>query len=71
MNHADCRPAPQPNLAPGGSAVFYTTPAAVAAELPLARREAAKHNLTIEPSEVIALPGKTGSRQFLRVVAPR
>ncbi len=58
-------------LAPGGSAVFYKTPPAVRAELPLAEREAGKHKLRIEVSEVLELPGGAGARQFVRVRAPR
>ncbi len=58
-------------LAPGGSAVFYKTPPAVRAELPLAEREAGKHKLAIEVSEVLELPGGAGTRQFVRVRAPR
>ena len=57
-------------LAPGGSAVFYKTPAAVAAELPLARREAGKHKLSIEVSPVIELPGGAGTRRFVRLARP-
>jgi len=57
-------------VAPGGSALFYKTPAGVAGELAGCRREARKHKLTIETSAVIDLPGGTGRRQFLRVQAP-
>lgn len=57
-------------IAPGGSAIFYKTPESMAAELPLARREAHKHGLTVESSEVVELPGGAGRRQFIRVIAP-
>ena len=56
-------------LAAGGSAILYKTPAAVAEELPLARREAAKHKLTVETSAVIDLPAGAGTRQFIRIRA--
>ena len=49
------------------SLVLYKTPDAVAAEMPPARREAAKHGLVVDVSDVIALPGSAGLRQFLRV----
>ena len=55
-------------LAAGGSAIFYKTPGTVATEMPLARREADKHKLTLETSEIIALPAGAGKRQFLRVL---
>lgn len=58
-------------LAPGGSAIFYKTPQAIAGELPLARREAAKHKLTVEMSQTIELPAGAGTRQFMRIVAPQ
>ncbi len=57
-------------IAPGGSAVFYKTPPAVASELPLARREAARHGLTIDVSDILDLPGGAGTRQFLIISAP-
>ena len=56
-------------IAPGGSAILYKTPQAVAAELPLARREAAKHGLALETSEVFSLPADAGKRQFIRILA--
>lgn len=56
-------------VAPGGSAIFYKTPAAVSAELALARREADKHGLVVEVSEVIDLPAGEGRRQFMRVTS--
>ena len=56
-------------LAAGGSAILYKTPAAVAEEFPLARREAAKHKLTVETSAVIDLPAGAGTRQFIRIRA--
>ena len=56
-------------MAPGGSAVFYKTPAAVASELPLARREAGRHNLTVQASRIVNLPAGAGRRQFLRIDA--
>jgi 16S rRNA G527 N7-methylase RsmG len=57
-------------LAPGGQAIFYKTPPSVAAELPLARREADKHGLTVSVSEVVELPLGAGKRQFIGVAAP-
>lgn len=57
-------------IAPGGSAFLYKTPDAVADEWPLATREAGKHGLALDTSEVIALPAGAGTRQFLRVRAP-
>ena len=57
-------------IAPGGSAFFYKTPRGVNAELPLARREAAKHKLAVETSQIVELPGGAGSRQFIRIIAP-
>jgi 16S rRNA (guanine527-N7)-methyltransferase len=56
-------------LASNGSLVLYKTPPAVADELPLARREADKHKLTIETSETITLPAEAGQRQFIRVLS--
>ncbi len=55
-------------LAPGGSIILYKTPAALAEELPLARREADKHGLTLETSAPIHLPANAGARRFLRVI---
>ncbi len=57
-------------LAPTGSLILYKTPTAVADELPLAQREANKHKLTLETSEIITLPSDTGERQFIRITAP-
>ena len=57
-------------IAPGGSAIFYKTPAAVGAEEALARREARKYKLTLATSEVIELPAGVGARQFIRIIAP-
>ncbi len=53
-----------------GSLILYKTPAAVAAELPLARRQADKHKLTVETSDPIALPAEAGMRQFIRALSP-
>ncbi len=50
-----------------GSMIFYKTPAAVIDELPLARREAAKHGLTVAVSKTISLPAGAGQRQFMIV----
>ncbi len=58
-------------LAPGGSMVLYKTPATVTEEMPLARRQADRHGLTIEASEELALPAGAGRRQFIRVSAPQ
>ena len=57
-------------IASGGSAILYKTPAAIADELPLARREADKYKMTVETSEIIALPADAGTRQFIRIIAP-
>lgn len=57
-------------IAPGGSAIFYKTPAALDAELRLAQREARKHKLALESSNVIELPAGAGKRQFIRIIAP-
>jgi len=56
-------------IAPGGSAILYKTPQSIAAELPLAEREARKHKLTLETSGIIDLPGEAGTRQFIKVTA--
>jgi len=56
-------------IAPGGSALFYKTPAAVAEELPAASREAGRRGLTVEASDIIDLPAGAGTRQFIRVAA--
>ncbi len=58
-------------IAPGGSAILYKTPGSVAAELAVAQRECGKHGLSLETSSVIELPTGTGSRQFIRAIAPR
>jgi 16S rRNA (guanine527-N7)-methyltransferase len=52
-------------MAPDGVLILYKTPQAVAAELPLAEREAAKYGLAVEVSGVIELPEEGGQRQFL------
>ena len=57
-------------LAPGGSLVLYKTPATVTREIPLARREAFKHGLSVEASDRVVLPGGAGTRQFLRITRP-
>ena len=57
-------------LAHNGSLILYKTPAAVAEELPLARREAGKYKMTVEISGEIALPASAGTRQFIRIIAP-
>jgi len=56
-------------LAPGGSAVFYKTPAAVVEEMPLAQPEARRHHLELMTSAVIELPCSAGKRQFIRLCA--
>jgi len=57
-------------IAPGGSAILYKTPAAIAEEWPLAAREAGKHKLALDLSDVVALPTDAGTRQLVRVRAP-
>jgi len=57
-------------LAPGGSAIFYKTPAGLTEEMPLARREAQRHHLDLATSAVIELPRSAGTRQFIRLYAP-
>jgi 16S rRNA (guanine527-N7)-methyltransferase len=49
----------------GAKVVFYKTPAAIAEELPAARREAAKLGLALRASDIIDLPADAGKRQFL------
>ncbi len=56
-------------LAPDSSLILYKTPTAIADELPLARREADKHKLTVETSDVISLPAEAGQRQFIRILS--
>ncbi len=50
---------------PGTRLIFYKTPAAVADELAVAQREAAKYKLQLDTSDVITLPGNAGERQFI------
>ncbi|MCG3180896.1 MAG: Ribosomal RNA small subunit methyltransferase G [Phycisphaerae bacterium] len=59
----DCRELLRPGV--GARIVHYKTPVAVAEEMPLARREADKFGFSLETSDVIALPGGAGERQFL------
>ena len=58
-------------IRPGGCCLFYKTPPAVEAELPLTQRDAAKHKLVVDTSPIIHLPGEAGTRQFVRVTAPQ
>jgi len=50
---------------PGAVLVHYKTPQAIEAERPLAEREAAKHGLAVEASQIFDLPDGGGTRQFL------
>lgn len=60
---ADCRRL----LAPAGRLILYKTPESVAEELPLARREAAKHGLSVATSPILDLPANAGKRQFISI----
>ncbi len=57
-------------VSPGGCMIFYKTPAAVQAELPLAQREARKHKLELTVSEIVELPADAGARQFILLRKP-
>jgi 16S rRNA (guanine527-N7)-methyltransferase len=61
----DCRGLLRPGSGADGRIVLYKTPAAIAKEMPLARREADKFGFALETSDVIELPGGAGRRQFL------
>ncbi len=56
-------------LAPGGRIVFYATPTAAAADLPLARREAEKFGLAAAVTDPFTLPGGA-PRCFLTLEKP-